>query len=95
MRAIVIATLVAVFLLVPPATAAMTADFSAVPSDGEAPLTVTFTDRSSSDIFDHVERWAWSFGDGSTSSLPNPTHKYHAAGDLHGAARGYGECRLR
>ncbi len=56
------------------------ADFVAVPSDGEAPLTVVFTDRSSSTIFGAAEKWTWLFGDGSSSTLRNPTHLYSVPG---------------
>ncbi len=58
----------------------MMADFDAVPSDGEAPLTVVFTDRSSSTIFGAAEKWTWSFGDGSSSTLRNPAHLYAVPG---------------
>lgn len=38
------------------------ADFTATPTSGQAPLTVTFTDTSSGD----VTLWSWDFGDGDT-----------------------------
>jgi PKD repeat protein len=50
--------------------------FSASPSTGNAPLPVTFTDQS----LGTPTTWAWDFGDGSTSSLQNPVHKFTAAG---------------
>ncbi len=43
---------------------------------GNAPLSVRFADRSSGD----VTQWAWSFGDGASSSSPNPTHVYTTGG---------------
>ena len=52
------------------------AAFSGTPTTGEAPFTVTFTDASTGTI----DSWAWTFGDGSSSSLQNPTHTYNAAG---------------
>ena len=56
-----------------------TADFSAMPTSGEAPLTVDFTDNSTS--VDPILSWEWNFGDGSsTSSDQNPTHVYRTAG---------------
>jgi subtilisin family serine protease len=55
---------------------AVIADFVASPSAGSVPLTVQFTDRS----YGNITNWAWSFGDGATSSLQNPTHTYTAAG---------------
>ncbi|MEL6191098.1 MAG: PKD domain-containing protein [Bacteroidota bacterium] len=41
------------------------------------PLTVNFIDQSSAD----VTTWEWDFGDGSTSTLPNPSKVYSTAGD--------------
>jgi PKD repeat protein len=53
-------------------TAAFTADIT----EGEAPLTVTFTDQSTGD----PTGWSWDFGDGTTSTEQNPVHEYTAAG---------------
>ena len=55
----------------PPAAA-----FTATPTSGGAPLTVAFTDLSTGD----PTAWAWDFGDGTSSSLRNPTHSYLAPG---------------
>jgi len=52
------------------------AAFSAIPTTGDAPLEVDFTDQSTGDI----TSWSWSFGDGTTSNLQNPTHTYPNAG---------------
>ena len=52
------------------------ADFSASPTSGVAPLTVTFTDLSSSNVLS----WSWQFGDGATSNAENTSHVYTAAG---------------
>jgi len=52
------------------------ANFSASPLSGTAPLTVQFTDTSTWS----PTSWSWSFGDGGTSSLQNPSHEYTAAG---------------
>ena len=41
------------------------------------PFTVTFTDTSTGT----PTSWAWSFGDGTTSTEQNPTHEYTVAGD--------------
>ena len=54
------------------------ADFTASPTSGPAPLTVTFTDASTS--YDGVVSWAWDFGDGETSTDQNPTHIYDEQG---------------
>jgi hypothetical protein len=40
--------------------------------------TVSLTDRSLANGAT-ITTWAWVFGDGSTSTLPNPTHRYTAA----------------
>lgn len=47
-----------------------------MPVSGPAPLAVAFVDTSSSD----VSSWLWSFGDGTTSALQNPTHTFSTAG---------------
>jgi len=51
-----------------------TADFSFLPTSGEEPLTVSFTDLSAST--DGIVSWLWNFGDGKTSTEQNPTHIY-------------------
>jgi len=51
--------------------------FSASPTSGKAPLNVKFTDASTGT----PTKWKWNFGDGKTSTLQNPTHKYSAAGN--------------
>jgi len=48
------------------------AHFVANPTTGFAPLTVTFTDQS----LGNVTSWSWNFGDGSTSTMQNPSHTY-------------------
>jgi PGF-pre-PGF domain-containing protein len=52
------------------------ASFSAAPTSGNTPLTVTFTDTSTGS----PTYWAWNFGDGGTSAAQNPTHTYTQAG---------------
>ncbi|AKB48342.1 cell surface protein [Methanosarcina sp. Kolksee] len=52
------------------------ADFSASPTSGNAPLKVTFTDKSSNS----PTSWKWTFGDGKTSTEQNPVHTYTKAG---------------
>jgi PKD repeat protein len=52
------------------------ADFSASPTSGTAPLAVSFSDNS----MNSPTNWSWDFGDGSTSSLQNPTHTYSSPG---------------
>ena len=57
-------------------TPAPVAEFSGTPLTGEAPLTVTFTDASTNT----PTSWAWTFGDGGTSTLQNPSKIYTNAG---------------
>ena len=52
------------------------ADFSADPTSGMVPLTVTFTDLSTNE----PETWSWVFGDGGTSSEKNPVYTYNNPG---------------
>ena len=53
------------------------ADFTADPVQGQAPLVVTFTDKSV-----RASRYKWEFGDTTTSTLPNPDpHTYYIPGE--------------
>ena len=52
------------------------AAFSGTPRFGPEPLNVQFTDESTGTI----TSYAWTFGDGNTSSLKNPSHRYTTAG---------------
>ncbi len=53
------------------------ADFSASPTYGKAPLTVNFKDNS----IGMPNCWYWNFGDGTSSNLQNPVHKYNKTGN--------------
>jgi PKD repeat protein len=53
-----------------------TANFTATPTSGTAPLNVQFTDTSTGQI----TAWSWTFGDGTTSTAQNPSHSYSSAG---------------
>jgi len=55
--------------------ATVSAAFSVSATSGGAPFFMAFTDRSQ-----NAESWLWDFGDGTTSSLQNPTKIYKAAG---------------
>jgi PKD repeat protein len=61
---------------IPPA--APTADFSASPTSGAAPLDVTFADASTGAL----TSMQWDFGDGATSTDVAPSHTYKTAGDF-------------
>jgi PKD repeat protein len=52
------------------------ADFTVSNGAGAAPLSVKFTDASSG----NPTKYAWTFGDGATSSEKNPTHVYSKTG---------------
>ncbi|MEM2124411.1 MAG: PKD domain-containing protein, partial [Methanolinea sp.] len=54
-----------------------TAQFAAIPSEGEAPLTVQFNDLSRGLPTDY----SWDFGDGSGSRAKNPVHTYTREGE--------------
>ncbi len=59
---------------------APTADFSAYPMTGTAPLTVEFTSLASGGLYEIVS-WSWDFGDGSpVSTAQNPVHTYEDPG---------------
>jgi PKD repeat protein len=51
-------------------------DFSGTPLTGQAPLNVSFTDTSTHS----PTSWAWTFGDGGTSTQRNPVHTYRSNG---------------
>jgi PKD repeat protein len=55
------------------------ADFTAAPEEGDLPLSVAFTDQSQS-LYTPITSCNWSFGDGTYSTLPAPTHQYNTAG---------------
>ncbi len=50
--------------------------FSASPTSGKTPLTVSFTDQSTGS----PNSWKWDFGDGTNSAEKNPVHIYNKAG---------------
>ncbi|WP_292381693.1 PKD domain-containing protein [Methanosarcina sp. UBA289] len=56
--------------------AAPVTSFSASPTSGSMPLTVSFTDQST----ELPIAWRWTFGDGNTSTEKNPVHKYNKSG---------------
>ncbi len=57
-----------------------TAVASATPLTGIAPLGVQFSSAGTTDKDGTVTGYSWDFGDGGTSTLPNPAHSYGTAG---------------
>ena len=53
---------------------------SATPNSGPAPLAVGFSSAGSSDPEGQALTYAWTFGDGGTSTAANPSHTYAQAG---------------
>jgi glucose/arabinose dehydrogenase/chitodextrinase len=53
---------------------------SANPTSGPAPLAVSFSSAGSSDPEGQPLFYTWTFGDGATSTVANPTHTYAQAG---------------
>lgn len=50
--------------------------FSAKPTTGKAEIVVQFTDKSANSS----TSWYWDFGDGTTLTAQNPSHKYNKVG---------------
>ncbi|WP_297337902.1 PKD domain-containing protein, partial [Algoriphagus sp.] len=53
-------------------------DFTQDVTEGCGPLSVSFTNNTS--LASPIISYLWEFGDGATSTLPNPTHEYTNAG---------------
>ncbi len=53
------------------------ANFTSDVTSGYAPLNVAFTDKSKGT----PTSWSWNFGDGTNSTIQNPTHTYSKAGN--------------
>ena len=69
-------TSVSNFITVNQVTVVPTALFKTTVSSGIEPLTVQFVDAS----INSPNSWVWSFGDGGTSTLQDPTHTYTTPG---------------
>lgn len=54
---------------------------SGEPTSGQPPLTVQFSSAGSRDPDGGTITYAWTFGDGGTSTEPNPSHTYTTAGN--------------
>ena len=53
---------------------------SATPTDGDVPATLNFSSAGSGDPDGTLVAYSWDFGDGGTSTAPNPTHGYTVGG---------------
>ncbi len=62
-----------------PNNSAPTVTATAAPTSGNQPLQVTFT-ATATDPDGTIQSYLWNFGDGATSTLPNPTHVYSCGG---------------
>ncbi|ONK11351.1 PQQ-dependent sugar dehydrogenase [Streptomyces sp. MP131-18] len=56
------------------------AEASGTPTSGPAPLAVTFSAEGSNDPDGDEISYSWDFGDGNTSTEPNPSHTYEEDG---------------
>jgi PKD repeat protein len=63
------------------------ANFTAAPTSGKVPLTVTFTDASET----APNKWLWDFGDGTNSTAQNPLHTYASAGTFNVSLRAWND----
>ena len=61
------------------------AQFTGSPTSGTAPLTVIFSNTSTGSI----TGYAWTFGDGGTSTIASPSHVYCDSGNVHGGPDGH------
>jgi PKD repeat protein len=55
---------------------------SASPTSGPVALNVQFSCPSADSGGNPITSWSWNFGDGSSSTLQNPTHLYTAVGNF-------------
>ena len=55
----------------------ITANFTATPTTTSTGTSITFSDSS----IGYPDAWSWNFGDGSTSTLQNPSYAYSAVGN--------------
>lgn len=62
-----------------PSPTGPTASFTAAPTSGAPGLTVAFTNTSTAGDAPIIQ-WSWSFGDGDTTNIQNPSHIYFAPG---------------
>src|SRR6185369_11494082 len=63
----------------PPANQPPVVTIAASPTSGAAPLPVSFT-STASDPDGSIASYLWDFGDGQSSTSPNPSHTYGSSG---------------
>ncbi len=63
-----------------PANQLPVAVVNATPTSGNGPLTVSFSSAGSNDPDGTITNYAWTFGDGGSSSSANPTYTYNTVG---------------
>ena len=81
LAATTIVVLIFSLVLVAPSAATPFARFTANVTSGPAPLIVAFTDQTYGwETYPINVSWAWDFGDGSTSSDPDPEHTFEGPG---------------
>jgi len=56
------------------------AQYTATPTNGSAPLSVQFTSPGMDNESNSISGWNWTFGDGGTSTNQNPSHVYSNVG---------------
>ena len=64
----------------PPPNQTPTANVTATPATGNAPLLVQLSSAGSNDPDGAISSYAWSFGNGATSTSPNPSAVYNTPG---------------
>ncbi len=74
------ATATVTVTVTPPPNKPPVAAAAASPASGYAPLDVSFSSDGSSDPDGKIIGYSWSFGDGGTSTSPNPGHMYNSVG---------------
>ena len=65
----------------------ITTGFTANPTNGIVPLVVSFTSPAIDRAGDTITNWNWDFGDGSTSTVQNPSHSFTVPGTFSLALR--------
>ena len=58
-----------------------TIQFTAAPTNGTPQLAVQFNSPGTDSLGNNIVSWNWSFGDGATSTLQNPSHIYTTVGN--------------